>query len=296
MKRMGTRNAVAALSLALILCGWFPPAAGAQSTGDGTAPAWVHFERAEELARPDNPDRDYAEALRLYSQALENQPVYPEAYLGIARVYRAEGDTTLADRYYQTALDQATALDVPDEESEIRLELAEMYRQIGRDRDARNELQRVINRDPVFAGVDDTGQRHAMRERLYESGLNRVLVLYRLDYPQALEAHRRYARYLLREGEQTDLAVEHLLFGVVEIAGRAVAAIIDREFDYQFTTISDLLLTARRFPEVQRYLDEMGFIEMLLQLAEALDETEADGTRAALEIRREVQAALSLQR
>jgi hypothetical protein len=97
--------------------------------------------------------------------------------------------------------------------------------------------------------------------------------------------------------EDTARAVEHLLFAVVEIAGRAVDAIIDREFDYQFTSVADLLLTARRFPEVQRYLDESDFLGLLLKLAAALDETDTPGAPvAAAGIRRDIQAALSLQR
>jgi tetratricopeptide (TPR) repeat protein len=286
---------VAAL-VALILFLGLPSDAPSQ---EGSAvPAWISFERAEEASR-EGPGRDYAEALRLYSQALAAQPLYPEAHAGIARIYRTEGDITMARRHYERALEQSQALQIPDEEYALRIELAEMHLQTGATEAYRNALQRVINRDPVFAGIDGSRQREAMRDRLLDSGLNRVLTLYRLDFPQSLEAHRHYADYLLQQGskEDTAVAVEHLLFAVVEIAGRAVDAIIDREFDYQFTSIADLLLTARRFPEVQRYLDESDFLGLLLQLAAALDETEAPGAPvAAGGIRRDLQAALSLQR
>jgi tetratricopeptide (TPR) repeat protein len=261
-------------------------------------PAWVAFERAEEASR-EGPDRDYAEALRLYSQALAAQPLYPEAHAGIARIYRTEGDIAMARRHYERALEQSPALQIPDEEYALRIELAEMYLQTGTNDEYRNALQRVINRDPVFAGLDGSRQREAMRDRLHESGLNRVLTLYRLDFPQSLAAHRHYADYLLQQGsrDETAAAVEHLLFAIVEIAGRAVDAIIDREFDYQFTSVADLLLTARRFPEVQRYLDESDFLGLLLQLAAALDVTETPGAAVAADgIRRDLQAALSLQR
>lgn len=282
------------------------PALYAQNTGaGGTPPAWVFFEQAEEASRVDNPNRDYAEALRLYARALELRPVYPEAYAGLARVYYREGDLTLARRYYELALEQASSLDIPDEEYALQLELAAMLEQSGQSRDVRDILLRVINRDPVFSEDDGGGQRRAMRAQLYDEGLNRVLVLYRLDFPQALEAHREYARYLLEQesSDETNRAIEHLLFAVVEIGGRAVEAIIDREFDYQFTTIADLLLTARRYPEVQRYLDETDFVSLLLQLAAALDGstpddgfTPEDAMAAAAGIRSDVQATLSLQR
>ncbi|MEX2443067.1 MAG: tetratricopeptide repeat protein [Alkalispirochaeta sp.] len=269
-----------------------------QSRDTGDRPAWIHFERAQEAARP-GPERDYAEALRLFSRALSAQPVYPEAYIGMARVYVAEGDIALARRYYQRALEQSGSLEIPDEEFELRLELARLLEQEGADREYRNALQRIVNEDPVFNADSESTQRRAMRERLFESGLNRVLILYRLDFPQSLEAHRELADYLLQESDprRREQAVEHLLFSVVEIAGRAVNAIIDHEFDYQFTTVADLILTAQRYPEVRRYLQEMGFVELLLKLATALDDVPEEGAqRAAAEIRNDVEATLSLQR
>jgi tetratricopeptide (TPR) repeat protein len=272
----------------------------AQSTADGASerPAWIYYEQAEDAARR-GPNRDYADAIRLYSRALAAQPVYPEAYIGMARVYAAEGDTALARRYYQQALEQSGSLEIPDEAFELRLELARLLEQEGDDQEYRNALRRIVNEDPVFNSDSDGTQRRAMRELLFESGLNRVLILYRLDFPQSLEAHRELADYLLQDPnhQRREEAVEHLLFSVVEIAGRAVDAIIDHEFDYQFTTIADLILTAQRYPDVRQYLQQMGFIELLLKLAAALDGSTTDGSQmAAAGIRAEVEATLSLQR
>lgn len=303
-RTMTRRPCAPALTLVFMTALWTMNIGGvlAQSDSDTAPerPAWVYYERAEEAARS-GPTRDYPEALRLYSRALEAQAVYPEAYIGMARVYAAEGDTALARRYYQRALEQSGSLEIPDEEFALRLELARLLEQEGADREYRNALRRIVNQDPVFSGDGDANgnQRRAMRERLLDSGLNRVLILYRLDFPQALEAHRELADYLLQDPDpqRREEAVEHLLFSVVEIGGRAVNAIIDHEFDYQFTTIADLILTAQRYPDVRDYLQEMGFIELLLKLAATLDETPTDGAdMAAAEIRREVEATLSLQR
>jgi tetratricopeptide (TPR) repeat protein len=299
MKRRHQRSIIGSLAIGF-MCVAGASGVFAQSDAgiSSDRPAWIYFEQAEEAARR-GPNRDYAAAIRLYSRALSAQPVYPKAYIGMARVYAAEGDTALARRYYQQALEQSGSLQIPDEAFELRLELARLLEQEGADQEYRNALRRIVNEDPIFNSDSDNTQRRAMRERLLESGLNRVLILYRLDFPQALEAHRELADYLLQDpnARRREEAVEHLLFSVVEIAGRAVNAIIDHEFDYQFTTVSDLILTAQRYPDVSRYLQEMGFLELLLQLAAALDDSNADGAqRAAVEIRSEVQATLSLQR
>jgi predicted Zn-dependent protease len=67
------------------------------------------------------------------------------------RLYRTEGDVAMARRHYERALEQSRAFQIPDEEYALRIELAEMYFQTGATEDYRNALQRVINRDPVFA-------------------------------------------------------------------------------------------------------------------------------------------------
>ncbi len=276
-----------------------PTDTSAQATEDSTdtVPAWVYFRRAELLSNDAvGGEQDYALALQLYSHALELQPIYPEALIGIARIYRAEADLVLAENFYREALDQAAHLDVPDDEYALRLELARMYDQIGEERDYRTMLLSVVNRDPVFAGRDDNNQREAMLELLLRRGLDRVLVLYRLDFPQSLNAHLQYGRYLMRRRGQgdIDLAVEHLLFGVVEIASRAVDAIIERRFDYQFETVASFLQTADLHPEVAEYLQDRAFEATLRDLAGALESSGFDGAEAAAAgIRHNLDEALS---
>ncbi|MCG8481099.1 MAG: hypothetical protein MI724_18540 [Spirochaetales bacterium] len=278
-----------------------PLDASPQSAGDSTVadPAWVYFRRAELLSHAAaGGEQDYARALRLYSRALELQPIYPEALIGIARIYRAEADLVLAETFYREALDQAAHLDVPDDEYALRLELARMYDQIGEERDYRTMLLSVVNRDPVFVGRDDNNQREAMLELLLRRGLDRVLVLYRLDFPQSLDAHLQYGRYLVQRGGQSDidLAVEHLLFGVVEIASRAVEAIIERRFDYQFESVASFLQTADLHPEVAAYLQNHAFEATLRDLADVLDMSSLVGAEAAAAgIRRNLDEALSVR-
>lgn len=231
--------------------------------------AWVRFEQAEEHAMNGRPAR----ALQLYAEALEARPNYPEAMVGMARIYDQEGDRILAERYYRLALDMAGQLDVPDEEYLIRFELADHYDRYGETSEYRNQLLTIIARDPVFNNRDGIGQRGAMRSVLMERGIDRVLVLYRLSFPQALAAHRTYASWLVSTSPSPDnlsVAVDHYLFAVVEVAGRAVEAIIDRRFDFQYATLDNLLTTANRYPEVDSYLERVGFESLLREFADAL--------------------------
>lgn len=246
--------------------------------------AWLEYEAAEAAAR----ERDFSEALRRYARALELRPAYPEAFVGIARTYRRLNDPILAERYYDEALERVSQLQVPDDRYAIQLEKARLFDGLRNDRDYdrkyRNTLLTVIQDDPTFSANEPPGQREAMRRRLFADGINRVLVLYRVDFPEALEAHRLYGRYLLetRNHDEWIVASEHFLFAVVEIVGRAVDAVIEREFDYQFTTIGDLYRRAAEYPEIAAYIESEELLEALRNLQRALQLVDGVDTTVAL--------------
>jgi tetratricopeptide (TPR) repeat protein len=284
------------------------PCVGAQSggaAGDAEAAlprneygsAWLEYEAAEAAAR----NREFSVALRGYARALENRPIYPEAFVGMAQTYKQLQDYSLAERYYRRALEHVSQLQIPADRYAIYIEMAQMYdglRGTGEyERRYRDTLLTVIQDDPTFSGNEPPGQREAMRSVLFRDGINRVVVLYRLDFPATIEAHRLYGRYLLETPGHDEWveAVEHFLFVVVEIAGRAVDAIIERQFDYEFTTMVDLYRTAMSYPSILNYLRSEEFIAALHDLSAALarlDTPEAQRARAGVE--REIQTITNL--
>ena len=231
---------------------------------DDSLPAWLLFEQAETRFR----EREYGRALHLYGEALAARGVYPEAVLGIARVYRAEADTVLAVRYYRQAIEQSDQLVIPEQVFAIRMELAELLRVSGDPQAYRSELETIIAADPIFSRTENQWQRDAMVEALFEGGMDRVLRLYRLDFAPATEAHRRLGEYYLQDGNP--VAVEHLMFAAVEIGSRAVAALLERQFDYQFQSIPQLYEAISRYDRIREYMDEADFLPILRTLAEAL--------------------------
>lgn len=276
------------LSIILLTAYFLTPDITLSQSRAGSVPAWVLYETAERHFR----NREFSLALDMYGEALSLQPVFPEAMAGMARVHRAAGDTTLSKRYFLRALDDAHHLIIPDQEYALRLELARLYELSGTEQDMRNrriQLEAIVAQDPIFSRTEDTQRRDAMVDLLYRNGLNRVLVLYRLDFPQSLEAHRRLGQMLLdaRSADDRERAVEHLLFVVVEIAGRAVEALIDIQFDFTFTSVEDLLSVASRHRDVSRYLENARFLPALRDLADALEAAPDDrGLQQAREIRR----------
>ncbi len=234
--------------------------------------AWILYQQAEKRFR----ERAYGQALELYGEALAAQPALPEAQVGMARIYRTEGDFVLAERYYGMAITNAMQLVVPEDVYAIRLELADMYEMWGREESYRTQLEAIVARDPVFSNPELAWQKDAMVRLLLDRGFNRVLVLYRLDFPQARAAHRLLGELYRSRGAHEN-AIEHLLFAAVEQGGRIVEAMIDRRFDYQFTTLDELFVEAAQHADVTAYIEASDFRATLSALAEALTSSGLDG-------------------
>ena len=244
-----------------------PTAAGSASSRIASAerlPAWVLYE----LARSEMADRNFGVALQRFGEALAEQPIFPEARAGMAAVFAAEGDYLLAERYYRQSISQARQLNVPDQEVLIRHELATLLRRQGRTADYRRELEAVVQRDPVFTGTHNDWQRRAMYDLLLDRGLDRVLVLYRLSHPEVTGAHLELGRWDLDQGDER--AVEHLLFATVELVSRTVSAVINRRYNFQFTSLSELFAVVESVPNARSFVQDERLTDLLLDLADAL--------------------------
>lgn len=271
----GSRRVGLAATVGLLLIAGSPgPELLAQQ--DDAVPAWVLQELAAQAAR----DGEFARALQLYSDALAEDPSLPEALVGSGRVHDAQGDLALAIRYYTDALELASAFRVPEDVIVVHLELDELYDRRGRPGDVGRRLgllDDLVMGNPAYADARPGAQRAAMRDLLLtpgaRGGIDRVLILYRLDQPQTVEAHRRYATLLDEQGDTVArlAALDNRLFVVVQLASRAIEAMIDDRFDYEFSTVTGFLADVEDHAAVRSYLVQMRFRDALFDLSESLD-------------------------
>lgn len=232
---------------------------------DNSLPAWLLLEEGHR--RFD--DGEFGAALRSYRSALAEAGVFPEAELGMARVYAAQADDLLAKRYYRTTLEQEGQLEVAELAYQARLELAELYRR-GREPEQYEEvLLEIVAEDRMFSAPEEETTRRQMREVLLSEGLDRLLVLYRLEELFSLEAHQRLAAHFLEGGR--DIALDHAMFAVVKILSEAIAAYRERYFDYEYEELLDFLARLEREPRIQNYLSQAGLYRSLYDLGRTVD-------------------------
>lgn len=123
--------------VAMVACGWASPAVGAQ--GDDLAPAeeprpyiappaWKSVEIGNFYFRRKN----YAAALSRFKEAVQTDPNYAAAYLGLGKVYEKIGLKRKALEAYQQYLDELPSTKQAEEAKGVRESIARLEKGSGK--------------------------------------------------------------------------------------------------------------------------------------------------------------------
>lgn len=228
-------------------------------------PAWLALEQGHRSFD----QGAFGDALRSYQSALAEAGIMPEAELGIARVYAAQADDVLAIRFYRQTLEQEDQFDLPELAHIARYELAEIYRRQRRPEAYEETLLQVVAEDALFTDPEEEATRDQMRDVLLSEGLDRLLVLYRLQELFSTEAHQRLAEHYVEGGR--DIALEHAMFAVVKILSEAISVYRERYFDYEFESVVEFHRRLERQPLIREYLQDAGLYRSLYYLARSVE-------------------------
>ncbi len=238
-------------------------------------PTWLIFEKAVlEMDRG-----EYGNALHLFLQAQEKKRIYPEVEIAVGDIYKIQGEIILAEKQYLKAYDQKDAFEVPEDKYTALYRLVRLYK----------EQQDYIKWAKVLDDVlrEDQDYYRDRFERLYdtflkvylESGMDRLLVLYRLEGKHATYAHgelgehfnRSYVNTLDRTKKRqlAEYAMVHYLFASVTLFTDVIDEIRFWDPKYRFTDLTSLFaaLVVRR--NLYDYLGETEIFKYLYYLAVA---------------------------
>jgi tetratricopeptide (TPR) repeat protein len=231
--------------------------------------SWLLYEQAN--AAMDQ--REFGRALQLYKEALAAAGVFPEAEIGLGDVYLEEGEVELARAQYEKAYSMRKSFYIPDMQYDISYKLAHMYEGQGLYKLMEDWLNKIVVDDRHFA-ESDTYRLRSQVEKLYkEKGIDRTLVLYSLDDSFAAAAHSKLGWFYYRTGRFTQ-AVSQLLFSVINRVSALNSVLHERDVDYGFSSLKDLLETTEKTTDLREYAVHYDLYKDLYYLAGA---TFADG-------------------
>ena len=247
-----------------LLIGLFVIVSGAAQSSD---PAWLRIQRADKLAA----DGDYGIAIQLYREAVTLDPGSPEALFGLARAFKSVNDYPIAEEYLLEAVAAADDLMVPAVRYEMNYELAHLYLVQRRFAD----YERVLFQTVTLAAGEPVTQRtvdvpaDTLQTVFADNGLDRVLVLYRLEEDGGTRARGELAELLVGLGRY-DEATEQALVATTQQLSTVIEAVIERDPGYEYQTVLDALTNAEIYPETRAYLADTSLYHNLYFFGSAL--------------------------
>lgn len=232
--------------------------------------AWLLLEQGKIALEDGEP----GVALNAFLKAKEaaGRDVYPEVDLQLGDFWRGEGEFAQAERSYKKALDDlriAESLagyreyDYQQLRYVLLEHLGELYRLSG-DYGAMEEQYIAItqsDKDFVSGALSDR-----VAGNFEEGGLNKVLLLYRLDAGFSVQAHAELGWLCYRTGRY-EKAVTHSVFAVTNILSTVISELRRVDPQYAFASLEVTLRDGYRRENTREYLEETGVWKALYYLA-----------------------------
>lgn len=226
-------------------------------------PFWLLLERG----RKEMEEGEFGTALYLFTKALDQRPLFPEAEMALGDVFLAEGEKELARRQYEKAVEARDALLIPDDIYALRYRMADLHRLDGDYPELERALVAVLQEDQAYYREVYLRLGDRYLGKYLEEGLDRLLELYRLERRPERRAHLELADLYYRAGEREARPVMHRLFAVVIVLSDGIAEYLNFDPLFQFRDLEEFLRLAARRESVADYFTAAGLYEQLYYLA-----------------------------
>jgi tetratricopeptide (TPR) repeat protein len=206
---------------------------------------------------------------------------YPEAEYWLGETYRAEGELEVALNQYQRAYNLRAYLENPAFDVEILYKMIDMLK-IKQDYNGmKARIEEILVRDSLYTGPVNT--MIAMARLLTDSGVDRLLMIYRHDNTTSERAYRLLGLYYYASREprpegyaalRLGLAAENLLVALLIQNTVLINELIRNQYDFAFTSLDELIVKAEANPILVDYMKGCEYYKTIYYFAAALH---ADG-------------------
>ncbi|TVR01844.1 MAG: hypothetical protein EA403_09995 [Spirochaetaceae bacterium] len=219
------------------------------------------------------------EALRHFRAAATARSPFPEADFWIGRVFQAEGSLDLALRHYEQALLESAHLDPPETQVLIRYQIAEVRRLRGEVGEFERILSEIAREEEEPRDVAITGRPQAHLRVLQNQGIDRLMVLYRLQEGFSHQARRELGVHLA-DTNRYDEGLPHLLTAAMKGLSTLVDDLRRSQYDYRWTELGTVIADAWDYAHLRDYIERVELFRTLYYLGLALETEHPDSDSA----------------
>jgi tetratricopeptide (TPR) repeat protein len=258
---VGLRTILVALLISLL--------ALSVSAQDKQSQDWLLFEQGNASMSA----REFGKALQYYKDAIAAAGIFPEAEMAIGDVYFEEGEFDLAANQYQKAYNQRKGFYISDSQYDVLYKIARLYESQELYKLMEDRLVAIVADDKHFVETATSRLRTQIEKNYLDKGLDHVLLLYRFDPSFAVKAHSKLGWFYYRTGRFSQ-SISQLLYSVIYDVSEINAYIRDRDINYEFASLKDVLAAVEKSSDMQGFVREVDLYKDLYYLAGA---TFADG-------------------
>jgi len=215
---------------------------------------------------------------------------FPESDFLIGKIYRLEGETSVAEEYMNKAYDKKDILNVPDLKYDILYELAE----ISKDKHDYDGYERyfknILKDDKYYADVEPAkssskdsaegdNSRSIHNKRAYMNSIVRLIktnkadsvekffLMYRNDSDISTKALAGLSDFYFKQNEN-EKALRCSALGCITALTKIEEILKDRVTDYSYTSFADLLKNASAYSDIVSWGNKNGIWQMYFNFAE----------------------------
>lgn len=226
-------------------------------------PLWVEFQEAKKLYE----NGEFQGALDFFLKVTKGDMPFPEAEYMIGLLYLEEGELDIAETQILKAIDLSVYLEVKEDLNAYKYSLAEVYLLKEEFDKYVYTLKEIIGGDEI--DLDDIRDQKAYYDTLLESGLNRLMHLYRKKADNVLNA-RIYLGFYYNSIGHYKASVSYLLSPMLAMLSEAIDDNIKRDREYVFLSIESFFSEILENKRIRDYFFENDIYEVFYYLAESL--------------------------
>ncbi len=194
---------------------------------------------------------------------------FPEAEYWIGKVFRMEGEYSVAIDQFRKALNHSLLLDIPGEELNIRYALADAYAMSSQYKAMEATLLAICADDQLWSGDEHQFTRESMGKLLVSEGVDRFVQLYRHYASEYYPAHKELGVYFYLSGRHAR-ASDHLSFAFLLETTLIVEELRQRDQSWRFSSLSAAWRDAMALPELRERALEDEYFKTIYYFAASL--------------------------
>ncbi len=219
---------------------------------------------------------------------------FPESDFLIGKIYRLEGETSVAEDYMNKAYDKKDILNVPDLKYDILYELAEISKDKHDNDGYERYFKNILKDDKYYADEEPKDAKAAMNvgsaensraihnKRAYMNSLVRLIktnradsvekffLMYRNDSDISTKALAGLSDFYYKQGEN-EKALRCSALGCITALTKIEEILKDRLTDYSYTSFADLLKNASAYSDIVSWGNKNGIWQMYFNFAEIVN-------------------------